>query len=177
MLCVKAPVCLQGGIFQWRRAVLGEKRGPATLSLCFLSWCGSLPGVHSGQVGAGGARRNFWSDPGDWVTARVRGGPSANTVPQSQACRGGGGVSLPLERPAAPAPPQASGSVGEAAQPLCATSCSVASRLCALGPARDLGLHLRKVSGRPPLMVEGQPRCDGGRAHAHACTLLTGPAW
>lgn len=91
MLCVKAPVRLQGGIFQWRRAVLGEIRRPATLSLCFLSWCGSLPGVHSGQVGAGGARRNFWSDPGDWVTARVRGGPSTNTVPQSQACRGGGG--------------------------------------------------------------------------------------
>lgn len=91
MLCVKAPVRLQGGIFQWRRAVLGEIRRPATLSLCCLSWCGSLPGVHSGQVGAGGARRNFWSDPGDWVTARVRGGPSANTVPQSQACRGGGG--------------------------------------------------------------------------------------
>lgn len=104
MLCVKAPVRLQGGIFQWRRAVLGEKHAPATLSLCSLSRCGSLPGVDSGQVGAGGARRNFCSDLGDWVTARVRGGPSANTVPQSQACRGWG-VSLPLERPVAPRPP------------------------------------------------------------------------
>lgn len=53
MLCVKAPVRLQGGIFQWRRGVLGEKRHPATLSLCFLSLYGSLPGVLSGQMGAG----------------------------------------------------------------------------------------------------------------------------
>lgn len=65
MLCVKAPVRLQGGIFQWRQGVLGEKHHPATLSLCFLSPCGSLPGVHSGQMGAGGARRNFQSDPGE----------------------------------------------------------------------------------------------------------------
>lgn len=103
MLCVKAPVRLQGGIFQWRRGVLCEKRRPATLSLCFLSPYGSLPGVLSGLMGAGDARRNFQSEPGEWVTARVRGGPSANTCPSLRPA-GGWGVSLPLERPAAPTP-------------------------------------------------------------------------
>lgn len=150
MLCVKAPVHLQGGIFQWRQGVLAEKRHPATLSLCFLSPCGSLLGVHSGQIGAGGARRNFQSDPGEWVTARVRGGSQRQhcaPVLGLQRCEAGEPAFGKARGPHAP--PQASGLVRKAPQPLGAMSCSVASRLCALGPTCGLGLHLQKVSDSP----------------------------